>query len=66
MSEKYVVKVLDEDIDKLLEVVEMYPEKYPNDTYVNGIMYTLDWLFQLDMFKFGGPIVDPPMPLDED
>lgn len=63
MSTKYVVKVSDEDIETLLELAERVPVRYVNETYENGIMYTIDWLFQLDMFEFGEPPCSP-LPLD--
>lgn len=64
MSEKYVVKVSDEDIETLLELANRVPVRYANETYENGIMYTIDWLFQLDMFEFGESVIDPPLYLD--
>ena len=60
---KYVVKVSDEDIETLLELAQRVPVRYANETYENGIMYTLDWLFQLDMFEFGEP-PESPLHLD--
>jgi len=64
MSEKYVIKVSDEDIERLLEVAEMHPEIYPNDTYANAVVYTLTWLLQLDYYRFGELAIEPPIPLD--